>query len=164
MRIKAKTVGVFAADRIPVILERPAAIVINTDEHSKPGTHWVALYINKYGDGTYFDSYGMPPINLHHTKRIKRNCSRIIWNQNQIQGFSTKVCGQYCVVFLYHMSCGGSLNKFCSFFTNSYAKNDRLILSMYKKIIISNKCKNHVKKFPNDNCNGSGVQICKSLL
>ena len=167
-KIKAKSVGVFAADRVPVILERPAAIVVNTDIHTKPGTHWIALYIDKYGYGSYFDSYGMPPLVSHHITRIKQNCKKIVWNQNQLQGFNTRVCGQYSIIFLHHISRGISLSKFCKLFTKSSEKNDCLILKMYKKLIKEKKelykRKRNVSNFPNDNSVGSGLQTCKSLL
>jgi hypothetical protein len=37
-------------------------VVINTDEHWKPGQHWVASYVNlKKGELYFFDSTGRPP-------------------------------------------------------------------------------------------------------
>jgi hypothetical protein len=37
-------VGVYAADTIPYVIRKPAAIIVNPDEQDKPGTHWVAMY------------------------------------------------------------------------------------------------------------------------
>ena len=36
---------------------KDGAYVINLDEHSDIGTHWVALYVGGANDATYFDSF-----------------------------------------------------------------------------------------------------------
>ena len=56
--------GVYSRDNLPEI--KDGAYVINLDEHSDIGTHWVALGINN-NDVTYFDSFGVE----HIPKEIK---------------------------------------------------------------------------------------------
>jgi len=63
--IPCDTIGVYAADEIPTVWSKPAAIIANTDDHTKPGTHWVAMYVGKDGIGHYFNSYGLPPTTSH---------------------------------------------------------------------------------------------------
>ena len=48
--------GVYSRDNLPKI--KDGAYVINLDEYSDIGTHWVALYIQN-NDVTYFDSSGV---------------------------------------------------------------------------------------------------------
>ena len=55
--------GVYFKDNLPKI--KDGAYVINRDEYSDIGTHWVALCINN--DVTYFDSFGVE----HVPKEIK---------------------------------------------------------------------------------------------
>ena len=43
-RIETHTIGVYPADKIPKFWGKTAALIVNTDDHTKPGTHWVALY------------------------------------------------------------------------------------------------------------------------
>ena len=76
--LSGKTVGVFASDRIHLTLGFPSAIIMNTQEHWKPGEYWVALYIDENGYGYYFDSYGMPPYVSYYINRINRNCLNFI--------------------------------------------------------------------------------------
>ncbi|XP_043476691.1 uncharacterized protein LOC122507831 [Leptopilina heterotoma] len=83
--INNHSVGVYPADKIPHFLTRPSAIVINTDDHTKPGTHWVAIHISKDGRGTYFDSYGLPPFVPQHLDCLRRNCAFFRWNTTQYQ-------------------------------------------------------------------------------
>ena len=46
--------GVYSRDNLPKI--KDGAYVINLDEYSDIGTHWVALHVNN-NDVTYFDSF-----------------------------------------------------------------------------------------------------------
>jgi ribosomal protein S19 len=58
--IKNHFQGVFAADKIPIKVQPPVGLVINTDISSRPGKHWLAVYIDENFIGYYFDSYGYP--------------------------------------------------------------------------------------------------------
>ena len=48
--------GVYSRDNLPKI--KDGAYVINLDEYSDIGTHWVALYVQN-NDVIYFDSFGV---------------------------------------------------------------------------------------------------------
>ena len=56
--------GVYSRDNLSKI--KDGAYVINLDEYSDIGTHWIALYV-KNNDITYFDSFGVE----HIPKEIK---------------------------------------------------------------------------------------------
>ena len=53
--------GVYLRDNLPSI--RDGAYVINLDEYSDIGTHWIALYVQN-NDVTYFDSFGVEHIRI----------------------------------------------------------------------------------------------------
>ena len=61
--------GVFLRDNLPKI--KDGAYIINLDEYSDIGTHWVALSVNN-NDLTYFDSFGVE----HIPKEIKTFINR----------------------------------------------------------------------------------------
>ena len=42
--------------------------VINLDEYKSLGTHWIALYVQKFHNIIYFDSFGVE----HTPKEIKK--------------------------------------------------------------------------------------------
>lgn len=126
--------GVFPADRIPVKWTRPAAIVANTDDHKHPGRHWVAMYLDTKGHCIYFDSYGEPPLVSNHFMRIKKNSTSHSWNVKQLQSYGSTVCGHYCIMFLYYMMYGYSLEKFCKLFSDNHTHNDRIVSRFYKRI------------------------------
>ena len=74
--------------------------VINLDEYSDIGTHWVALYV-KNNDITYFDSFGVEYIPKEITKFIGRPsssaslCKNIIANIFRIQAYDSIMCGYF---------------------------------------------------------------------
>ena len=57
---KTKFNGVYSRDNLSNKI-KGWAYVINLDEYSDIGTHWVALYV-KNNDITYFDSFGVEHI------------------------------------------------------------------------------------------------------
>ena len=63
---KSKFNGVYSRDNLPNKI-KGEAYVINLDEYSNIGPHWVALYV-KNNDVTYFDSFEVD----HIPKEIKK--------------------------------------------------------------------------------------------
>ena len=61
--------GVYSRDNLPHKI-KDGAYVINLDEHSDIGTHWVALCV-KNNDIIYFDSFGVEHIPKEITKFIE---------------------------------------------------------------------------------------------
>ena len=57
--------GVYSRDNLPKLEDR--AYVINPDECSNIGTHWIALCVQN-NDVTYFDSFGVE----HIPKEVKK--------------------------------------------------------------------------------------------
>ena len=81
--------GVFSRDNLPNKI-KGGAYVINLDEYSDTGTHWISLYV-KNNDITYFDSFGVE----HIPKEIKKFISNknIIANIFRIQAYDPIMCG-----------------------------------------------------------------------
>ena len=92
--------GTYPRDLIPH-RSRPyeKAIVVNTDPHDKPGTHWVCLYVVP-PVVEYFDSYGMKPFFPEILNFIDRHQSRAVWNPFDYQALNTTVCGHPRVLFI----------------------------------------------------------------
>ena len=128
-RSQSHTVGVFPADQIPRVWTKPTAFVVNTDDHTRPGMHWVAVYVNKSCDGLYFDSFEIPPVIPDHIKRLRKNCKSFRWNTVQLQSDTSDVCGQYCIMFLSYMCKGLGFEKFLDNFSKNLEKNDDIVRS-----------------------------------
>ena len=118
---KCRFNGVYSRDKLPRIRDR--AYVINPDEYSDIGTHWIVLYVQN-NDVTYFDSFGVD----HTPKEIKS----FIGNKNikanifRIQAHDSIMCGYFCTGFIDFMLA----RKILTDFTNIFSPN------AFKKVMI----------------------------
>lgn len=126
--------GVYANDRLPLKLKKPAIIVANTDPSYKPGTHWIAFYLPKRGIGEYFDSYGRTPIDKNFVRFLKLHCKKFKFNNKQLQSDLSTLCGNYCCVYLYYKTKNMSMDKFLKKFKkDNHVLNDKKVKRMFKK-------------------------------
>ena len=102
--------GVFARDKLPdlMYMQRPFALVFNTDPHDKPGQHWLAIYGPSDGPLEFYDSIGMRPSYYGFSTSFVYSCI-------SLQSFSFALCGNYTIYFIYHKSRNVSFNKIISF-------------------------------------------------
>jgi hypothetical protein len=137
---RVKFLGVFPKDLAPNrenITYYPTCFVLNTDPSSKPGAHWTAYFMKNQSETEFFDSYGLTP-----EAYDLPSYNYTLYNKLQLQGLSTRVCGHYCIRFIYLRSCGVPLTRiFISACSHSTTCNDyqisRWILSfsnIYTKI------------------------------
>ena len=92
--------GVYAGDQLTQI-QKPSTLppMIDKDLALKPGTHWVALYVDRYGYAEYFDLYRLKPV-TSITKLINHiSDSMSSQNQVQLQSFQTQTYGLFCIFF-----------------------------------------------------------------
>ena len=119
--------GVYSRDKLPKI--KDGAYVINLDEYSNVGTHWVSLWVNN-NNVTYFHSFGVE----HIPKEIKK----LIVNKNiktnifRIQAYDSIMCGYFCIGFIDFMLAGKTLTEYTNLFSpNNFKKNDDIILNYF---------------------------------
>ena len=87
--------GACSRDNLPKIED--GAYVINLDEYSDIGTHWIALYVLN-NNATYFDGFG----NEHVSKEIIQfiDKSSITTNVCRIQAYDSVMCAYFCIGFI----------------------------------------------------------------
>ena len=120
--------GVYSRDNLPDKI-KDGAYVVNLDEYSDVGTHWIALYVNNK-TVTYFDSFGVE----HIQKEIKKivNNKSIIANIYIVQNYDRITCGYFCISFINYVFKGKSLTDCINFFSpNNFKKNDDMILNYF---------------------------------
>ena len=116
--------GVYSRDNLPKIKDE--AYIINLDEYSDIGTHWIALYVQN-NDVTYFDSFGVG----HIPKEIKT----FIGNKNiktnifTMQVYDSVMYGYFYFGFIDFMLTGNTLTEF----TNPFSPNDGIILKYFMR-------------------------------
>ena len=110
---------------------KDGAYVINLDEYSDTGTHWVALYVDNK-TATYLDSFGIDQI----PKEIKKfiNNKNVIANIYRVQNYDSIMCGYFCIGFINYMFDGKRLTDYTNlFFRYDFKKNDDIILNYFLK-------------------------------
>ena len=98
--------GLYSRDNLPKI--KDGVYVINLDEYSDIGTHWVALYVQN-NDATYFDFFG---VELKKIKAFIDHSLSITKNIFRIQASDSIICGYFCIGFFDFMLAGKTLTEF----------------------------------------------------
>ena len=121
--------GVYSRDSLPNKI-KDGAYVINLDEYSDIGTHWIALYV-KNNDITYFDSFGVEHIPKEIIKFIGRTSvnKNTITNIFRIPEYDSIMCRCFCIGFIDFMFKGKSLTDYTNIFSPyDFKKNDDILL------------------------------------
>ena len=101
--------------------------LINFDEYSDIGTHWIALYALN-NNVTYFDSFDVE----HIPKEIKIfiDNSIVVTNIFRIQAYDSVMFEYFCIGFIDFMLAGKTLTDFTNLFSpNIFKTNDDIILN-----------------------------------
>ena len=115
--------GVMPHDKLPKHNPPYGIYIVNTDTFIGPGKHWVCLIVGETCE--YFDSLGNPPLEL---KQYLNNQNKFyIYSTKKIQGNSSDVCGDYCILYSYFRSRGVTMKEFIDMFINNKAYNDNLV-------------------------------------
>lgn len=127
------TIIVCAIDNLPKKLKygQCYAIITNLSRSSEIGSHWSSIYIDKFRNGVFFDSYGFSARSWYLTEFLKKNCKQILYNTQQLQQLNSKVCGMYAACFLIHMIMSGTLSSFMKKFSKNLLLNDNFIIKNY---------------------------------
>ena len=122
--------GVYSRHNLPKTIKK-GAYVINLDEYTDIGTHWIALFVKpKYA--VYFDSFGVE----HISKEIKKFIGNkdIKANIFRLQAYDSIMRRYYCIEFINYMFKGKTLLEYTNLFSlKDFKKNDEIIKRIFKK-------------------------------
>ena len=110
--------GVYSRDNLPNNIKDMGS-VINLDEYSDIGTHWIALYA--LNNVIYFDSYGVEHIPKKQNKKVIRN-KYIKANIFRIQAYHSIRCSYFSIGFIDFMLTGKRLTGFTNLFPSNKLK------------------------------------------
>jgi hypothetical protein len=127
--------GTFPRDLLPQSEgSYPHSIVMNYDEHARPGSHWVCIYVDEHAIAQYFDSYGLPPLTREFVEYLTRNSNIWYWNKTALQCTDCVTCGEYCCAYLILRNSGYSHQEFINLFTNNPETNDQIIKRIFQAV------------------------------
>jgi len=105
-------IGTFPANFykfLPKNLPKKFGFVMNLDKSDKPGSHWVAVYVDTKDDMSieYYDSFAMPPTKgfMKQIKRVVDKLNPNVYLKFKVNGIvdqktTTSNCGWHCMNFL----------------------------------------------------------------
>lgn len=115
-------VGVFARDELPNLnsLQRPFALIVNTQPRGQSGEHWLAIYGPWTGRLQFFDSFGRDPkfYNLKYD---------LVNHHQSFQSYSSANCGHYCIWFLYARALGSVFPEIIDDLANHKSDRDSFV-------------------------------------
>ena len=121
--------GVYSRDHLQKI--KDGKYIINLDEYSDIGTHWIDLYVLNT-NVTYFHSFGVD----HTPKKIKNfiGGKKIKTNIFRIQAYDSIMRGYFCIKFIDFMLGVKILTDFTNLFSpNNFKRDDDIILKYFMK-------------------------------
>ena len=153
-KCRVNFLGVFARDLLPDfsndISTFPKCCICNTDTSNESGKHWVAFYSESSSHLEFFDSYGL------HPSFYSFDVPLTSYNNKQFQKDSSRLCGHYCIYYIYKRSSGNSLVQIQRKFNlSNMSLNDSFISKWSKKHFKSVKPLSHLS------CSN---QCCKSFI
>ena len=111
----------FPSDRLPSrIKQYPAGLIANVDRSNKPGSHWIAIYIDSYGNKPEFYEYSFKEF-------LEENSRAYTFNNPCLQSLYSRVCGQYCLYFFLFKARSFSLETIVNRFTANKRLNDEFV-------------------------------------
>ena len=134
MRKYPQFLGVFPSDEhcLPKkIFQFPSALIVNTDPHSLPGQHWIAIYFANRENVEYFDSSGNLPKIRSIVEFMNKNANILYYNSIKLQSDFSVTCGGYCIYFLTSRLSGRTMKSILMDFNKNTYLNDYIIYSMY---------------------------------
>ena len=96
--------GVSLRDILPKKPKKKECGILNLDDTTGSGTHWVAWYKNGT-EKKYFDSYGLQPPN----ELVDYLHSPILYNTERVQPYDQVFCGHLCLNVLKQLGGGQHL-------------------------------------------------------
>ena len=119
--------GCFPKNKLPPFPSQfPKSLIVNTDEASKPGEHWVALVLTNK-KCFYFDSFGLPIVDFQILRFLK-GYEKVSYSNTCIQDVKSNKCGEFCIAFLQNVKSKKSYMEFVNKFDVFNLKlNDEIV-------------------------------------
>ena len=130
--------GVYSCNVLPQFNKsKNFSCIVNLSHSSQKGTHFVAIfYKHENKKIMYFDSYGLPLVNVYIKKFINNYDINFVFSTRQIQSLQSDFCGYFCCAFVISIERNVSFVDFCNCFDYiDLEKNDDYVINMLQDII-----------------------------
>ena len=128
--------GCFYTDILPSFPKKfPQSFIMNTEEYSKPGKHWVVVVLLE-DECLYFDSFGVRIVESELQKYLFSRYKRVSHSKICIQDFQSTKCGAFCVDFILNVKNRTDYRNFIKGFSSLNLKyNDDILRGHFNKSV-----------------------------
>ena len=127
--------GVYARNRLPRVLKEGSfCLIANTDPDNENGQHWIAMYVDEYAKGEYYDPFGFPPIHKAFENFLNDRCRRWIYNGVLVQHPFSTACGQHCIFYLIQRNRGLQMHDVTRFLSKDLHANTSFVDKFMKTL------------------------------
>lgn len=126
-------VGCFPSDEISRSTVYPHCMVVNTDTHKLPGTHWVAMYVQSPAECDYYDSLAEWPPRSPFIAQYLQQFSQLNRVRRRIQSVKSDACGKHVIYFLHRRCKGWPLARVVRHLAHCESGADRLVNAFVRK-------------------------------
>ena len=141
--------GCYPCDSLPPFPKQlPKTLIVNTDNSSESGSHWVGLVLMKHYC-FYFDSYGVGILEANILNYIREHYLSYIYSVKEIQAIRSEKCGQFCISFVMCVRSIRDYNIFLNKFDgdkDNLSQNDVVINRMMKKKIFRKQIRGYLRR------------------
>jgi hypothetical protein len=140
-RTASSYIGCFPADRIPRsrALVYPHCMVVNTDDSSLPGSHWVAIYVESPIQCDYFDSLAQWPPKSPEIFTYLQQFNQVNRLKEPIQSALSLSCGKHVIYFLHRRCQGWPLLRIVRHLSHCKTDGDRLVSEFVRKFVFDHR-------------------------
>ena len=129
--------GTFPACIFPDTARNSYSFITNTQEHNEPGDHWVGWFIRD-GKVTFMDTFGRAPDDEtfpNYFSDFIEKFDNVEFSRVQIQSISSRLCGYFCIQFVYVTSLGLEIDSFINEYITDTLVNDILVYDFVHSIM-----------------------------
>jgi len=129
--------GVYSSEKLPVVYRLPSAFIWNTDDSSRRGEHWVAVYFNSLGHACYFDPLGLPPLWQTWENYLRDNSNKGQWfyTTKTVQNPLSSTCGYHCILYVLYRCRGFSAQNVLKLYSSNLDENDVFVVDAVHKLL-----------------------------
>ena len=116
-------IGTYPCDKLPE--KQNGFILCNQDKHTKPGSHWVCIFLLPNNRAEFFNSSGGAPT----TQEIFDYLDGwdVLCSQKQVQSRIATTCGQHCIYFAFHRARGVPFQHIIDSYSTDMDSNDQMV-------------------------------------
>jgi len=116
--------------------------IVNSDESSSQGTHWLCFLKKSDTVLEFFDSMGLnvDSYGKYFTDFVNRMNCHFQFSRVRIQSLNSSLCGEYCLYYVLRRIEGPNFDEVLSTMTINFHRNDEIVTEYIFRLVKRERC------------------------